>query len=244
VIALAIQVGTNYANDYSDGVIGTDTARVGPLRLVAGGLRSPAAVRWAAIASFAVAGVGGLALALTVHLWLLAVGAACIAAGWLYTGGPRPYGYAGLGEAFVFIFFGPVATVGTAYVQIGTITPLAALASLPAGLLPVALLVVNNLRDIDGDATSGKATLAVRLGRRGTRLVYAACALVSLASVVAVAGLYRPWALLALAALPLVVIPVRRVLAGAEGPGLLRALSETGRFQLAVGILLAVGIAL
>jgi 1,4-dihydroxy-2-naphthoate octaprenyltransferase len=243
VVALAIQVATNYANDYSDGVRGTDRVRVGPTRLVAGGLATPAVVKRAALAMFALAGLAGLVLAITVNLWLIALGAACIAAGWLYTGGPRPYGYAGLGEIFVFVFFGPVATVGTAYVQLGSITGLALLASIPAGLLPTALLVVNNLRDMDGDTASGKSTLAVRLGRARTRALYAACAMASFGGAVAVAALYRPWALLALAALPLALVPVRRVLRGADGPALIEALGATGRLQLALGVLLAIGIA-
>lgn len=243
VVSLAIQVGTNYANDYSDGVRGTDTVRVGPVRLVAGGLASPRAVKGAAIAAFALAGAAGLVLAITVSPWLIAVGVACIAAGWLYTGGPRPYGYVGLGELFVFVFFGPVATVGTAYVQIGAITGLALLASIPAGLLPTALLVVNNLRDVDGDSAVGKSTLAVRLGRPSTRALYAACAVASFGGALAVAAVYRPWALLALGALPLAVIPVRQVLAGADGPALIEALGATGRLQLALGVLLAIGIA-
>ncbi|MHB8506962.1 MAG: 1,4-dihydroxy-2-naphthoate octaprenyltransferase, partial [Acidimicrobiales bacterium] len=138
VVALALQVGTNYANDYSDGVRGTDEGRVGPLRLVASGLASPAAVKRSAVAAFLVAAGAGVALAAAVSWWLLAVGAAAIAAGWLYTGGPRPYGYAGLGELFVFVFFGLVATVGTAYVQLGRLVGLAFLAAVPVGLLAVA----------------------------------------------------------------------------------------------------------
>ena len=168
VVAVALQVGTNYANDYSDGVRGTDAVRVGPVRLVASGLASPRAVRRAAIGAFAVAAAGGLALAAVADWWLILVGAACIAAGWLYTGGPRPYGYAGLGELFVFVFFGLVATVGTEYVQVGRITGLAVGRAVPVGLLAVALLVVNNLRDIPGDTASGKRTLAVRIGAPAT----------------------------------------------------------------------------
>ncbi|MGH9130559.1 MAG: 1,4-dihydroxy-2-naphthoate polyprenyltransferase [Acidimicrobiales bacterium] len=244
VVSLAIQVGTNYANDYSDGVRGTDTVRVGPLRLVAGGLASPAAVKRAAIAAFGLAGLAGLALAITVSPWLIALGAACIAAGWLYTGGPRPYGYAGLGELFVFVFFGPVATVGTAYVQLGRITGLALVASIPAGLLPTALLVVNNLRDVATDTVAGKTTLAVRLGRPATRLVYTGCLAASFGGAVAVGLAYRPWALLALAALPLGVIPARQVLGGADGRALIESLGATGRLQLALGVLLAAGIAI
>src|SRR3954447_1596507 len=172
VTALAIQIGTNYANDYHDGIRGTDDQRVGPVRLVAGGLARPSTGKWASIASFAVAGVAGLTLAATVSWWLLLVGASSFAAGWLYTGGSRPYGYYGYGELFVFLFFGVVATVGSAYVHIERITGLALLASVPVGLLATALLVVNNLRDIPTDAVTGKRTLAVRVGDTRTRMMY------------------------------------------------------------------------
>jgi len=171
VAALAIQVGTNYANDYHDGIRGTDAQRVGPVRLVASGLASPTAVRTAAIASFAVAGGAGLALAAATTWWLLLVGAACFAAGWLYTGGPRPYGYYGFGELFVFIFFGVVATVGSAYVQLERITGLALLASVQVGLLATALLIVDNLRDVTTDTVASKRTLAVWVGDRAHLLL-------------------------------------------------------------------------
>jgi len=243
VVAVAIQVGTNYANDYSDGIRGTDEARVGPLRLVASGLATPQAVRGAAVASFGVAAVAGLALAAAAGWWLVAVGAACVAAGWFYTGGPRPYGYVGLGEVFVFVFFGLVATVGTAYVQLERITGLAVAAAVPVGLLAVALLVVNNLRDIPTDTRSGKRTLAVRLGAPATRHLYAGTVLVPFAVAVAIA-VARPWSLLTLLALPLAVPPVRQVLGGEEGPGLIKVLGATGRLQLVFGGLLAIGIAL
>ncbi|MEO7836449.1 MAG: 1,4-dihydroxy-2-naphthoate polyprenyltransferase, partial [Acidimicrobiales bacterium] len=174
-VALAIQVGTNYANDYSDGVRGTDDVRVGPVRLVAGGLASAPAVKRAALVAFGVAIVPGLALAAVVGPELLVVGAASLAAGWLYTGGPRPYGYAGFGELFVFVFFGVVATVGSAYVHLEHLTGLALASSVPVGLLATSLLVVNNLRDIPGDTVSEKRTLAVRLGDPATRLVYLSC---------------------------------------------------------------------
>src|SRR5512139_3964646 len=174
IVSLAIQVGTNYANDYSDGIRGTDAVRVGPIRLVASGLASPSAVKRAAFASFAVAAVAGLALAAAAGWWLIAVGAAAFLAGWFYTGGPRPYGYAGFGELFVFVFFGVVATTGSAFVQIVRITPLTLAVSVPVGMLAVALLVVNNLRDIPGDTVSGKRTLAVRLGDKRTRILYTA----------------------------------------------------------------------
>jgi 1,4-dihydroxy-2-naphthoate octaprenyltransferase len=243
VVALALQVGTNYANDYSDGLRGTDNVRVGPLRLVASGLASPRAVRRAALAAFAVAAVGGLSLAAAAGWWLLLVGAACIAAGWFYTGGPRPYGYAGLGELFVFVFFGLVATVGTAYVQLERITWLAVVAGVAVGCLAVALLVVNNLRDIPGDTASGKRTLAVRIGAPATRRLYAVAVLVPFAVSVALA-VSQPGALLSLAALPLAVPPVRRVLAGEQGKGLIAVLAATGRLQLVFGALLAAGIAI
>ncbi|MDQ1440120.1 MAG: 1,4-dihydroxy-2-naphthoate polyprenyltransferase [Acidimicrobiaceae bacterium] len=243
VVSVAIQVGTNYANDYSDGKRGTDAVRVGPVRLVASGLASPEAVKRAALLSFGLAAVVGLVLASVAGWWLIAVGAACLAAGWLYTGGPRPYGYAGLGEVFVFVFFGLVATTGTAYVQLGRITGLALLASVPVGLLAVALLVVNNLRDIPGDTTAGKLTLAVKLGAPATRILYSATIATAFAAVALIA-VVRPWALLALAAVPLAVPPVRRVLAGEAGRGLVAVLQATGRLQLAFGVLLAAGIAL
>ena len=243
VVALAIQVGTNYANDYSDGRRGADDARVGPVRLVAAGLAPPAAVRRAALLSFAVAALAGAVLAVSVGPELLVVGAACIAAGWLYTGGPRPYGYAGLGEVFVFVFFGVVATVGSSYVHLGEVTGLALAASVPVGLLATALLVVNNLRDIPSDAAVGKRTLAVRLGDGRTRILYVAC-LAGAFAFVPVVALWRVAALLAFAALPLARRPALTVGTGATGPQLIGALVATGQLQLAFGALLALGIAL
>jgi 1,4-dihydroxy-2-naphthoate octaprenyltransferase len=239
VVALAVQVGTNYANDYSDGVRGTDDVRVGPVRLVAAGLAPPAAVRRAAVTSFAVAAAAGLALALAVNWWLIAVGAACIAAGWLYTGGPRPYGYAGLGEVSVFVFFGLVATAGTAYVQEARLTLVMVVAGAPVGLLATALLVVNNLRDISTDAGVGKRTLAVRLGDRLTRAGYVA--LVGAAFVIA-CPIAVPATLVSLGALPLAVGPCRMVLRLARGPALIDVLRRTARLQLVFGVLLAMGL--
>ena len=242
VVAVSLQVGTNYANDYSDGIRGTDEVRVGPVRLVASGLAQPGAVKRAALAAFAVSGAAGLALAAAAGWWLLAVGAACIAAGWLYTGGPRPYGYAGMGELFVFVFFGLVATAGTAYVQLGRLTGLAVAASVPVGMLAVAMLVVNNLRDIHGDELAAKRTLAVRLGPARTRLLYGACVLAPFVAAAAIA-VSAPFTLLALAALPLAVKPLRRVMRGEKGPGLIAVLGATGKLQLAFGALLAAGLA-
>jgi 1,4-dihydroxy-2-naphthoate octaprenyltransferase len=243
VVAVGMQVGVNYANDYSDGVKGTDATRVGPLRLVASGLASPAAVKRAALAAFAVAGLAGLVLAAVAGWWLVAVGVACVVAAWSYTGGPKPYGYVGLGEVSVFTFFGLVATVGTAYVQTGRVTGLETLAAVPVGLMAVALLVVNNLRDIPGDSLVGKRTLAVRLGPKATRALYGACVLGAIALVLPLA-LIRPWALLGLGALVPAVAPVRRVASGAEGKALIPVLGATGRAQLVLGLLLAVGLAL
>jgi len=243
VVGLAIQIGANFANDYADGVRGTDAARVGPPRLVAGGLASPASVRRAAWGSFAVAGLAGLALALAVAPWLLAVGAAAIAAAWFYTGGPRPYGYLGAGEVFVFLFFGVVAVAGSAFVENGRPSAVALEASVPVGLLIVALLEVNNVRDRAGDAAAGKRTLAVRLGDRGGRRLFAGSVLLPYLLLFSFVS-SRPYALIAWASVPLAVGVVRRVLAGADGAELIRALGETARLQLAFGGLFAVGLAL
>jgi 1,4-dihydroxy-2-naphthoate polyprenyltransferase len=241
VVALALQVGVNYANDYSDGIRGTDADRVGPFRLVGSGTAQPDAVRRAAFASFAVAAAAGLWLAALTSWWLIAVGAAALAAAWFYTGGPRPSGYRGLGEAAVFVFFGLVAVVGTAYVQCERITGLAVAAALPIGLLACALLLTNNLRDIPTDLASGKRTLAVRLGDRRTRLAYVGAIMLSFAIVIGIA-IFRPWALLALLAAPLAMPPVRRVLSSARGAGLIPVLKETGQLQLVFGLLLAIGL--
>lgn len=243
VVSVALQVGVNYANDYSDGVRGTDEARVGPVRLVASGLASPAAVKRAALLAFGIAGGAGVALAAVAGWWLVAIGLACVAAAWLYTGGPKPYGYLGLGEAFVFVFFGLVATVGTAYVQTEAVTALEVLSALPVGLAAVALLIVNNLRDIAGDTLAGKRTLAVRLGAGRTRWFYCGCIVGAGALVVPVAVM-RPWALLGLGSLAVSWVPAREVLGGAEGRSLVKALGATGRAQLMLGLLLAAGLAL
>lgn len=241
VVALALQVGTNFANDYSDGVRGADRGRVGPLRLVASGAAAPVSVRNAALACFGAACVAGLVLAAVTSWWLVPIGAACVGAGWLYTGGPRPYGYLGLGEGFVFLFFGVVATVGTAYVQTRSFGLW--WACIPVGLLSTALLEANNLRDVAGDAASGKRTLAVRVGPRRARWLYVGSLVGVAAGIVGVASV-RPWALLALGALVLAVRPARAVLGGAQGPALLTVLGRTGQLQLCVGALLALGILL
>lgn len=244
VVALAIQVATNYANDYSDGVRGTDgEARVGPVRLVGSGRVAPAAVKRAAIISFAVAGVAGLALAMATTWWLLLVGAGCFAAGWLYTGGPKPYGYYGMGELFVFVFFGLVATVGSTFVQIERITWLSVLCAVPVGALATALLVINNLRDIPTDTVAGKRTLAVRLGDRRTRVLYVALMALPYVVLPAIAlGGDRPAALVALVGVVFAGPPVAGVIRGAVGRDLITVLGGTGRAQLVFGTLLAVGL--
>ena len=252
VVALAIQVGTNYANDYSDGIRGTDDERVGPVRLVASGLASPGAVKRAALACFGVAGVVGLGLAWATSWWILVVGAACLAAGWFYTGGPRPYGYAGLGELFVFVFFGLVATVGTYYVQSLRIDePVVWFAAVLVGLLATALLLANNLRDIQTDARTGKRTLAVRMGRRDAGWFYVACVVLPFAAVLVwslssvstvLSSSQTVVALLPLVALPLVVTPVKIVASDASGRALLPVLAATGRLQMVFGALLSVSL--
>ena len=243
VVSVSLQVGVNYANDYSDGVRGTDDVRVGPTRLVAGGLASPSAVKRAALLAFAVAAVAGLAVAVSTSLVLLLVGAAAIAAGWFYTGGPKPYGYLGLGEVFVFVFFGLVATAGTTFAAIESVTALSLVMGCAVGSLACALLVVNNLRDIPTDREVGKTTLAVRLGDHRTRWFYVA--LVAAAFVLSALGaIWRVPVLLGLLATPLAIRPVRSVLGGATGAALIPVLGETGKLQLAWGLLVTVGLAL
>jgi len=243
VVALALQVGVNYANDYSDGVRGSDERRVGPVRLVAAGLAPPRQVLAAALACFFVAGVAGLALAAMTSWWLLAVGAACIAAAWFYTGGPKPYGYNGLGEVFVFLCFGVVAVAGTAYVQMKEFSWLGLAASVPAGLLACALLMVNNLRDIRTDTVAGKRTLAVMLGDARSRVAYVLTLLVPF-GVAALLAFFRPLTLIVALVLPLARPPIRVVRAGASGPALIKALGQTGRLQLAFGIAFTIGLAI
>ncbi len=243
VVALALQVGVNFANDYSDGIRGTDEVRVGPVRLVGQRLAAPGSVKIAAFACFFFAGLMGLALVGLSGLWvMIPIGAAAIVAAWYYTGGSRPYGYLGLGEVFVFVFFGLVATLGT----MATMTPPTAAGwwgAIGVGALASAILVANNLRDIPTDREHGKRTLAVRMGESGTRSFYVV--LVAVAFVMTgLAALTSPWALLAVLAAPLVVRPMQAVVGGATGPGLIPALAGTGQFQLAWSVLLAVGLAL
>ncbi|MGZ4701383.1 MAG: 1,4-dihydroxy-2-naphthoate polyprenyltransferase [Ilumatobacteraceae bacterium] len=244
IVSLALQIGVNYANDYSDGVRGTDDVRVGPARLVAGGLAKPKHVKAAALAAFGVAALAGLALALATTWWLIAVGLLAMLAGWGYTGGPKPYGYLGLGELFVFVFFGLVATVGTTYVVIESFPARAWVAGCVAGFLACALLVVNNLRDIPTDRSAGKRTLAVRLGDSRTRWLYIGCLVAAATSIIVIAVVWRAWTAIGLIGLLVAVAPIRLVRGGAEGRQLVPVLGATGRTQLAVGILVAVGLAL
>lgn len=243
-VALALQVAVNFANDYFDGVGGVDTeARVGPRRAVATGLATPGAMRAAMLAALGVAGLAGLALAALVGWELLVVGLAALLAAVGYSGGPRPYASAGLGEVFVFVFFGVVATVGSAYVQDEQVTTLAVVASLPMGLLATALLVVNNLRDIPTDEATGKHTLAVRIGEQATRQLYfglVALAYVALVGVVLLTG--AGWAGLALLSLPGLRDAIPLVRHAPVGPRLVQALEGTARAHLAFGVLLAVGL--
>jgi 1,4-dihydroxy-2-naphthoate octaprenyltransferase len=241
VVALALQVGVNYANDYSDGIRGSDERRVGPARLVASGLARPRHVLAAAFGCFGCACVAGFVLAAVTSWWLLGVGAAAVAAAWFYTGGSHPYGYRGFGEVAVFTFFGVAAVAGTAYVQMRYLTWLDLAAAVPAGLLSCALLVINNLRDIGSDAEAGKRTLAVILGDARSRALYLTCLLTPFAFGFAIAAA-RPAALLTLAALPLALPPIRSVRSGAAGPGLIRALGQTGQVQLAFGAALTIGL--
>ena len=231
VVALALQVGVNYGNDYSDFKRGADTpARIGPVRAAASGLIPPRHVLYAALASFGVAAAAGFAVALIAAPWLIAVGAACIAAAWFYTGGPRPYGYAGFGELFVFVFFGLVATCGTTFVNEGRVTLLAVLGGVAMGCFAVAVLLLNNIRDVDTDAAANKRTLAVRIGRpRARRALIAAFAIAYAMPVVAVlTGRVAALALVTLATAPLAVVPLRNS-AQRAGPALIRALVTTVR---------------
>ena len=241
VVSLALQIGVNFANDYSDGVRGTDRDRVGPLRLTASGLMSAVAVRNAAVAAFAVAAVAGLVLSLVVNPWLLVVGAAAIAAGALYTGGPRPYGYSGLGELAVLVFFGYVATVGTAYVVVERTPAASWWGATGVGLLAAALLLANNVRDVTSDTDAGKRTLAVRMGAPAARRLYVVTVLGGVVAAVPLAWT-TPWSLLGLAALPLAVGLSRAVLTAREPAALIPALAGTGRLQLVWAALVSVGL--
>jgi len=244
VVSLALQVGVNYANDYSDGIRGTDDKRVGPLRLVASGVAPAGQVKLAAFACFGVAGVAGLLLvALSGYWWLVTVGVVSVAAAWFYTGGPRPYGYAGWGEVAVFVFFGPVAVLGTLYVQTGRLTWAGAGGAVALGCVSASVLVTNNLRDLPTDAASGKITLAVRLGDRRTRLLYVVLLAVPFV-VSVVTAVWLPWVLLGVLAGVLAVPAGRTVAGGATGMALIPVLRDTSLVMLLWAVLTTVGLAI
>jgi 1,4-dihydroxy-2-naphthoate octaprenyltransferase len=241
-IALALQVGVNYANDYSDGVRGTDAERVGPVRLVGQGLAQPANVKLAAFAAFGFAALAGLALVgLSGAWWLLPIGVLCVIAAWKYTGGDSPYGYRGLGEVFVFVFFGLVATLGTQYSQLLSLTWFGLLGAVGVGAIASAILVANNLRDIPTDEVAGKRTLAVRLGDAGTRRLWLGLIVVSVLCCVAMVA-FAPWALAGLLALPLAWPAARAITGGATGRDLVPALGATGLYEIGYAVLITVGV--
>ena len=246
LVGVAMQLGVNFANDYSDHVRGADAARVGPVRAASSGVVPPDHVRWAAVAAFAVAALAGLVLSLVTDPRLLVVGVASLLAGWLYTGGPRPYGYLGLGEVFVFLFFGLVATVGTVYVEILRVPPLAVLAGCAMGCLATAILVLNNLRDMETDRAAGKRTLATRIGRTRTLglLLALLCVAFALPLVAVVAGLAPVTAMLVAFAIPIAAAPVRIAFATTAPPALVRALRRMAVTELAYALLLSLGLLL
>jgi len=238
IVALALQVGVNYANDYSDGIKGTDADRVGPMRLVGSGAATPGSVKKAAFISFAIAAIAGLILASRTSWLLVLLGAICILAAWTYTGGPKPYGYQALGEVSVFIFFGVVATVGTYYVQTESVSREVLLASFAMGALACAILVLNNLRDLENDKNADKKTLAVVMGDQGTRDLYKWLMFFALAMSVALT-FFSFFYLLALLSLPLVSKSVRAVNSGASGTALIDLLAKTGRIQIIYALALS-----
>jgi 1,4-dihydroxy-2-naphthoate octaprenyltransferase len=246
VVGLGMQLGVNFANDYSDFVRGADAVRVGPLRAASSGVVAPEHVRWAAVGAFAVAALAGLALSFAVDWRLLLVGAACIGAGWLYTGGPRPYGYLGLGEVFVFVFFGLVATTGTEYVETGRVTALGVLMGCGTGFLATAILVLNNLRDIDTDRAAGKRTLATRIGRDRTRwlLVVLVCGAFAVPIAAFVTRLASVTVMAMHFGIPIASMPVRTAFATASPPLLVRALKQMAMAELAYALLFTLGILL
>ena len=238
IVALALQVGVNYANDYSDGIKGTDADRVGPMRLVGSGAATAKDVKSAAFISFAIAAIAGLILASRTSWLLIILGAICILAAWTYTGGPKPYGYQALGEVSVFIFFGVVATVGTYYIQTESVSREVLLASFAMGALACAILVLNNLRDLENDKSADKKTLAVVMGDQGTRDLYKWLMFFALAMSVALT-FFSFFYLLALLSLPLVSKSVRAVNSGASGTALIDLLAKTGRIQIIYALALS-----
>ena len=239
IVSLSLQIGVNYANDYSDGIRGTDNDRIGPSRITAGGLAKPIQVKSAAFISFGVAAVAGLGLAITTSWWLIAVGAISIAAAWGYTGGKNPYGYMGLGELFVFIFFGLVATVGSFYVQTEEITGQSILAGVIVGSLACAILVINNIRDRAKDEVVGKLTLAVRLGDKRSRILYS---VLVIAPYLLTAGFGTPWALLTLLTLPMTISILKALWSGIQGVELIALLGKTGKLQMLFSLALSLAL--
>ena len=239
LVSLSLQIGVNYANDYSDGIRGTDTDRVGPIRLTASGLATPKAVKRAAYISFLFGAIIGLILAAQTSWWIILIGAIAILAAWGYTGGENPYGYSGFGEISVFIFFGLVATIGTFYVQSEKITFQSALAAIPIGALACAILAVNNIRDREKDFLVGKRTLAVRLGDHRARIFFV---LLIISAHVAALATTLPWGALTLLALPLSVRVIRLVLKGAQGKELIPLLGATGKLQLLFALLFSIAL--
>jgi 1,4-dihydroxy-2-naphthoate octaprenyltransferase len=242
-VALALQIGVNYANDYSDGIRGTDENRVGPLRLVGSKVATPTQVKTAAFTCFGIGAVLGIVLSATTTWWLLVAGAASLLGAWFYTGGKRPYGYRALGEVSVFLFFGLVAVLGTTYVQAEELSWTAVAGAVSVGSIACALLVANNLRDIPTDSVTGKRTLAVVLGAQRSRQLYAALVILAFA-LAAISAIATPWALLAFIAVPLAIKSIRVVLSDAVGPALIPVLKGTGQTELLYAIGLAIGLAL
>jgi 1,4-dihydroxy-2-naphthoate polyprenyltransferase len=243
IVSLSLQIAVNYANDYSDGVRGTDSNRIGPTRLVASNLASANSVKNASIISFLIAAIAGTVLAVNTSAWLIAVGFISILAAWGYTGGKKPYGYLGFGELSVFIFFGVVATVGSYYVQVGQVTSNAILLSIPMGSLSCAILVINNLRDLNQDKLVSKRTLAVKLGDTKTRIFYLLLLVLAQVSAAAAASINK-YALLTLLWLPLTYSAVKQVLRGASGKELIIILGKTSKLQFLVALTLAISLSI
>ena len=243
IVSLSLQIAVNYANDFSDGVRGTDTNRVGPTRLVASNLATASSVKNASFISFFVAIIAGTLLAFNTSVWLIAVGLISILAAWGYTGGKKPYGYLGFGELAVFIFFGIVATVGSYYVQVEQISSSALLLSIPMGSLSCAILVINNLRDLNQDKLVSKRTMAVKLGDANTRIFYLLLLVLAQVSAAAAASINN-YALLTLLWLPLTYSAANQVLKGASSKKLITILGKTSRLQLLLAVTLAVSLSI
>ncbi len=244
MVALLLQIGVNYANDYSDGIRGTDEDRVGPLRLVGSGAAAPEHVKRAAFAAFGLAMLFGLALVIiTQAWWLILVGVGCVLAAWGYTGGKNPYGYLGLGDLFVFVFFGLVATLGTTYTQAGQISLPAIIGAIGTGLIACALLMANNVRDIPTDRVAGKKTLAVRLGDKHARESFVLMLAVAILLVIVLAPA-RPWMLIVLLLIPAILMPSWLMIAGRRRKSLIPVLKQTGLINLGYAVLFSLGLVL